>query len=263
MGTDATKSGSGDTEPDVVISALNLRRRGPEPLLRTEPDTEFDLPPVGRPPRPFPWRRLGRLATALLAVGIVAAGIFTWWDRTTIHRGGPVDIGGGGSGLPLDVDEPTSFGAIILTNRGKTPAVLEKIRVLGSTDGFEVLGVRTNHFPLSANVGFFSGALGFPPNGYPSDSLADRHVVPAAKRGTAEDNSEVGLQLVVGARAKWIGVARAWGVEVTYRVGPRRFRRTSGASMQICAPKDRYRFEDCPMDDEFDDTAVEFHVPNQ
>ena len=261
MGTDPAESGASGAAPEIVISALALRSRGPEPLLKAGPETEFQLPPVGRPSRQFPSGRVRRFVASALAAATVATAVFTWWDRTTVHRGGPVTIGGGGSGLPLDVGEPTSFGAFVLTNRGKTPAVLEKIRVLGPTDGFEVLGVRTNPVPLRHDLSFFVGALGFPPDEYPSDSLADRHVVPKAR--TPEVDSEEGLQLVVGARARSNGVARARGVELTYRVGPRRYRRASEASMHICAPKERYRLESCPMDDDyFDDTAVEFDVPD-
>jgi hypothetical protein len=246
-------------EVEIRVAALR-----PRPLLEDRPDRPagFLLPPIGRPPRQRPWRALAAAAAGLLVVGVVAALGFNWWDRSTIHTGGPVTVGGGINGRRLDVGERASFGDFVLMNKGKTPAVLEGVRVLGVSGGFEVLGVRTNPVPLRPDVYAFLGAVGFPPTEYPSASLADKHIVPVAKTRTKSAEPTEGLQLVVGARATVPGVARARGVEFSYRVGHRHYRRSYEGSMYLCAPKEQFSSDTCPGEAEgqFDDAVVDFPV---
>src|SRR5258705_9921345 len=87
---------------DVEIRVVALR---PAPLLeeRSDRPTGFLLPPVGRPPRQRPWRTLMTGAAILVAVGVVATAGFKWWDRSTIHTGGPVSVGGGINGRRLGI----------------------------------------------------------------------------------------------------------------------------------------------------------------
>lgn len=236
----------------------------PKPLLKDMADQEaMSRIPIGRPARRRPWRALAAITAVLAAAGLVARAAFTWWDRTTIHAGGPVTAGSGDNGVRLGLGEPISFGDYVLRNKGSKPAVLESVRVLGVTGGFEVLGVRTNPTPLRPDVYHFFGALGFPPHDYPSDPLADKHVVPVAKHRTKTGEPEKGLQLVIGARASEAGVARARGVEFTYRVGHRRYHRSYEGSMVICAPKEQFTAETCPgnAEDQFDDVVVDVPVP--
>jgi hypothetical protein len=94
-----------------------------------------------------------------------------------------------------------------------------------------------------------------------SDSLADRHVVPVPKtRGSSGEPYE-GLRLIIRARASVPGVAFP-RVEVMYRVGHRRYRRSDDSSMYLCAPKEQFPAFACPGDakGQFGDAVAEFPV---
>jgi hypothetical protein len=183
---------------------------------------------------------------------------FNWWDRTTLHSGGPVSGGAGINGQLLGVGEGTSFGGFVLTNEGKEAAVLEDVRVVGVTGGFQVLDVRTSPVP------FRPAAEGEPENQPDGgrDSLADSHMVPVAKKRSASSAPDEGLRLIFRARAARPGVARARGVEFTYRIGHRRYRRSSDSSMYLCAPKERFPGHSCPGDaaGQFGDAVADFPV---
>jgi hypothetical protein len=228
--------------PEINVDALH-----PQPLLK---DSREMLPPVGRPARRPLRSTVARVTAIVVALGLVGGLGFIRWDRTTVHAGGPVSIGSGVNGGRLGVGERTSFGGIVLLNRGRKPAVIEKVRVLGVSGGFEVLGVRTNPVP------------GFPPNNSPSASLAERHVVPVPKSRTESGGPNEGLQLVIEARATEAGVARARGIEVSYQVGHRHYRRSHEGAMYLCAPPDQFPGHACPGDAEnlFDDVVVDFPV---
>ena len=232
--------------PEVNVRALQTQ---PQPLLEEAPHRpgSHELPPVGRPPR-WPLRRtVARVSAIVVAMGLVGAVGFIRWDRTTVHTGGPVSIASGVNGQRLGVGEPTSFGGIVLLNQSTKPALIEKVRILGVSGGFEVLGVRTNPVP-------------FPPNDYLSASLAQRHVVPVSRSRTASGGPNEGLQLVIGARATEAGVARARGVEVSYRVGQRHYRRSHEGPMYLCAPGDEFPGNSCPGETEgqFGNAVVDF-----
>jgi hypothetical protein len=202
------------------------------------------------------------LASCIL---VVIIGAVLWHARTTIQHGGPLSGGSSssGDGDRIGVGQPFSFGGVVLFNRGSEPAVLERIRILGMTEGFEVLGVRTNPAPLNPTMYNFLGAFGFPPDKYPSHSLAEIHVVPVAKTKTKSGEPGEGLQLVIGAKATHPGIARARGVEFTYRVGHRRFRNSYDGSMYLCAPTEQFTAETCPGDAEgkFDNASAEVKIP--
>jgi hypothetical protein len=205
------------------------------------------------------------LGLAVLAVLVVAAyGVITWRQRSSIMNGGPVSAGAGSaSGQRLGVGEDFSFGNTVLVNRSKQPAQLEKIRVMGITAGFQVLGVRAIPTPVVPHQVYnYLGDFGFPPAKYPSKPLAEERVVPVAKTHTDGGEPYEGLELVIGARANRPGVAVARGVEFTYRVGGRRYRRTYEGAMYLCAPKEQYEGDACPGDalDKFGDGAAEFSV---
>ena len=206
-----------------------------------------------------------RAALASAAVIVVLIAFFSWHGRTTIQRGGPVAGGTStsGDGDRLGLAQPFSFGGVVLFNKGSEPAVLEKLRILGVTGGFELLGVRTNPAPLSPTTYNFLGAFGFPPDEYPSHSLAEAHVVPVAKTKTKSGEPTEGLQLVIGARATRPGVAHARAVEFTYRVGHRRYRNSYEGSMYLCTPKEQFTAESCPgvAEGKFDNASTEVKIP--
>lgn len=224
---------------DVRVSAIR-----PRPLLEHTSDQRSALPPVGRPPRKGYGRTVAFVAAALVAAAVVARLGFELWDRTTLHPGGPLVASAGINGQPLPVGEPTAFRGLVLRNRATKPAVVEKFRILGVTGGFEVLDVHASPVP-SSNAAMSVG----------------RPVVPAATR-TKAGQTEGELPLVIRARAAVPGVARARGVEVTYRVGHRRYRRSDDSSMYLCAPREQFPGFTCPGEAEgrFSDTAVDFPI---
>jgi hypothetical protein len=186
----------------------------------------------------------GVLAFLLAAL----AAIVLWQHRNGIAVGGPVSAGGGNaSGQRLGLGQDFSFGNTVLTNRSSNPARLEKVRIVGISAGFEVLGVRAVPTPvIPLQVYNYLGDFGFPPAKYPSKPLSEEHVVPVAKTHDDAGGPYEGLELVIGARSAQPGVVGARGVEVTYRVGGRRYRRVSEGAMYICAPKEQFQGNACP-----------------
>jgi hypothetical protein len=184
------------------------------------------------------------MAGVLVATALVARLGFERWDRTTLHSGGPLLTSAGIISQPLPVGEPTAFRGLVLRNRAMKPAVVEKFRILGVTGGFEVLDVHAGPVP-SSNAAMPVGAP----------------VVPAATR-TREGQAEGELPLVIRVRATVPGVARARGVEVIYRVGHRRYRRSDDSSMYLCAPREQLPHFTCPGEAEgqFSDVAVDVTI---
>ena len=242
-------SGSLVEGPEINLSAL---QRQPQPLLVETANRSGSslLPAVGRPPRRPVRRAVARLSAIVVAMGLLGVIGFIGWDRTTIHVGGPLSIGSGVNGQPIGVGEPAAFGATLLLNRSDKPAVIENVRILGVSRGFEVLDVRTTPVPT-------------PSSDYPSASLAERHVVPTSKGRAESGEPNQGLRLVIGARATEAGVARAQGVEVSYRVGHRRYRRSYEGPMYLCAPESQYLGSTCPGEAEgqFGSAVVDFPAP--
>jgi hypothetical protein len=197
-------------------------------------------------------------------VVVVAYGVASWRHRGSVTVGGPVSAGAGNAGgQRLGVGEDYSFGNVVLTNRSTTPALLEKVRVLGISPGFEVLGVRAIPTPVVPHEVYnYLGDFGFPPAKYPSKPLAEEHVVPVAQTHDKSGEPYEGLELVIGARATQPGVARARGVEFTYRIGSRRYKQVFEGAMYLCAPKEQFQGDACPGDarGRFGDSIAEFSV---
>jgi len=161
-----------------------------------------------------------------------------------------VAIGGDISGQRLAVGEGTAFEGVLLRNAGRKPAVLESVRIVGLTDGFEVLGVRTRPWPASPET-YASDPQRFALTGAGPAVLDGSPVLPVSTAGSRPGHSENAVQLAIGARAVAPGVARARGVEIRYRVGHHRYRRSTDASMYLCAPPERFTTErSCPGDAE-------------
>jgi hypothetical protein len=133
----------------------------------------------------------------------------------------------------------------VLQNRATKPAVVEKFRILGVTGGFEVLDVRVGPAPASPVTWTAVG----------------RPVVPARSQ-TKSGQVDGALPLAIRARATVPGVARARGVEVTYRVGHRRYRRSDDSSMYLCAPREQFPAFTCPGEAEgrFSNVAVDVTI---
>jgi hypothetical protein len=199
---------------------------------------------------------------ALVAV-VVLAGVlvFVTVQTTRISGNGPLDGGvGNEQGQPLEVGQPYTWGSTLLLNEGKKPVVVERVRLLGVTGSLELLAVHTRQVPDERGQGFYFGDSGFPRSDYPSRPLAEQNVVPVPKTFSPEGNPYEGLQIVLGVQVNETGVARFEAVEVTYKVGGRRYREVYDDSVYLCAPYDAYTGNgDCPspeVKDRFDDRTL-------
>ncbi|HET9770402.1 MAG TPA: hypothetical protein VFS16_05895 [Acidimicrobiia bacterium] len=206
------------------------------------------------------------MALALLVVALVATGILLL-NRPGDISAGPVEVGGVGTAnaQPIEVGVDYSFG-YMLWNYGKKPATVERVRVLGVTGPIEVLDVWARQHPSGPKPHTFMFLFGFPPPEYPSKPLAEENTVPVPTLSDTGSAYE-GLQLVVGVRSTGAGIGRIQGIEVTYRIGERRFRNSSNGRGFLCAPAAEYRadgpkFHECGNIDEdtWDDKFVDVRV---
>ena len=230
---------------EVQVGAL--RSRSPRPLVRGADGATEALPPVGRPPKRRYRRAVGLGLGALAIVALSGRFAFQQWDRHRLHSGGPVTIESPIQGRNLRVGDQATFRAVALVNAGRTPAVLEDLRVVGVTDGFEVLDVRAESS--------IDDTIGAP--------LVDRHTVGAVSSpSTVPNESGNRLRIAVTARATQPGAGRAKGLEITYRVGRRRYRRFDAGSMYLCAPPEDFAERSCVGHDEtpFSSAIVDFPV---
>jgi hypothetical protein len=200
---------------------------------------------------------------AALIAAVVVAGIATFVivQTTRISSDGPLDGGGGTEqGQPLEVKQPYTWGATLLLNQGKKPAVVERVRLLGVTGSLELLAVHTRQVPDERDQGLYLGDTGFPRADYPSRPLAEQNVVPVARTRTPAGDPGEGLQIVLGVQVNEPGVARFEAVEVTYKVGRRRYKEVFDDSVYLCAPYDAFTGNgDCPSDevrDRFDNRTL-------
>lgn len=154
-------------------------------------------------------------------------------------RGGTLNLG-----HAAEVGEPFSMTNVVVFNYGKKPATIERVRLLGVTGRLELLGIRTRQIP--SPDGYPLGALGYPPAEYTSKPLAEDSVVPVPTTFTEGGSPDEHLQLVIGLRITGPGVAGAQQVQVTYRVGGRRYREVIDNKMHICAPTAQYAEGGCP-----------------
>lgn len=202
-------------------------------------------------------KRVGLIA-AITLVGVIGVGIL---QTTRTSSDGPLDGGVGTiQGQRLEVKEPFTWGSTLLLNKGKKPAKLERVRLLGVTGSFELLAVHTRPVPDERDQGLYLGDTGFPRTDYPSRPLAEQNVVPVPTTFSPEGTPYERLQIILGVQVGEPGVARFEAVEVTYKVGGRRYREVFRDSVYLCAPTDVYKGEgQCPSDDvrdRFDDRTL-------
>jgi hypothetical protein len=162
-----------------------------------------------------------------------------------------------------------SIGITSLFNKGKKPAIVEGVRLLGVTGPLDLVGVATRLFP-QGGVGPFVSIAGFPPPGVVVKPLKKQNVLPVAtlfNETTGEPND--GLELVIGIRATSAGIAAYRAVEVLYRVENRHYRETFEANhVHLCAPLTEYvdptsyhPIRDCPpreLENKFEDRVLEW-----
>src|SRR5688500_12042924 len=124
----------------------------------------------------------------------------------------------------------------MLWNYGKKPAIVERVRVLGLTGPIEVLDVWARQHPSGPKPNTFTFLFGFPPPEYPSKPLAEENLVPVPRTFSETGSAYEGLQLVVGVKPTGPGIGRIRGIEVTYRIGNRRYRNSSNGKGFLCVP---------------------------
>lgn len=165
---------------------------------------------------------------------------------------GPLDGSGSGGAYSqiLEVGQRFSIGLPLIGNLGKRDAVIERVRLVGVTGPLEVLGLRTRPFPDDGPTLSF-GMYGFPPTEKPSHDPSKVNVVPGDPELTPAGNPAEVLQLVIGVMATAPGIAANRGVEVTYRVGDKRYREIWNDAFELCAPKSDYVAggKECPPRD--------------
>jgi hypothetical protein len=174
--------------------------------------------------------------------GVAGAALITAGIAYSVAGGGPAANGPVEAGLPggygqaLDPGEAYSAGHVLLENHGDDPAVVESVRLVGMKGPMEFLGVRTRPVPGPDAEGTFVGVPGFPPEGFQTKPLAEQNVVPVPTEFTEEGGPAQVLELALGVRSTGAGVGRAWGVEVAYRVGDKRYKEKIQARIYLCAP---------------------------
>jgi hypothetical protein len=187
-----------------------------------------------------------------LIAAVVLAGVFVIVQTKRTSTNGPLDGGVGNiQGQPLEVKQPYTWGSTLLLNEGKKPATVERVRLLGVTGSFELLAVHTRQVPDERGQGLYFGDTGFPRSDYPSRPLAEQNVVPVPTTFSPEGSPYEGLQIVLGVQVGEPGVAKFEAVEVTYKVGGRRYREVFEDSVYLCAPTDAYTGGGkCPSDED-------------
>lgn len=204
-------------------------------------------------------KRRRALVVTFVGVGLVAGAVLLR-DRSG-PGDGPLDGGVGTvQGQPLEVGAPYTWGSVLLTNEGKKPAVVERVRLLGVTGSFELLAVHTRPVPDERGQGYILGEDVFPSEQYPTKPLAEQNVVPVAKTRTPAGTPGEGLQIVFGLQVGAPGVARSRAAEVTYRVHDRRYREVYHDEIYLCAPFEAYDEQgQCPSEEvrgRFDDRTL-------
>jgi hypothetical protein len=182
------------------------------------------------------------LPAVVVIVAVVAAGLAL---RGRGESGdGPLRGGSLSLGHAAEVGEPFSMTNVVVFNFGKKRATIERVRLLSVIGPLELLGVRARQIP--SPDGDPLGAMGYPPIEYTSKPLAEDNVVPVPTSFTPAGDPDQYLQLVIGVRIAAPGIAGARQVEVTYRVGGRRYRLRIGNSVWMCAPTATYAQGGCP-----------------
>ena len=197
-------------------------------------------------------RRAALWLAAYVCVAVALLGGYRWWQDPSA----PAPLDGGvriGVGDAVEVGKPYSWGSVVLRNRSGRPAVVDRARILRSTPNLELAGPVHSHFVgyghTEADQMIAGDASGFPPARWPSRPLAEQNVVRVAERIEDDGSPGEGLQIVFGLVVTAPGEARATAIEVTYRVGGRRYREVFYNTVTLCAPTEAYQDRSCPEDE--------------
>jgi hypothetical protein len=176
-------------------------------------------------------RRLRRGLAAGAAVLLVA--LAAWWllIRDSTPSQGP--LGSNELGVSDGISSykhvgEFGFGYAIVVNRGKAPAVLDRIRLVGATPGLEVIATHVAGLKRS------TGGVSFT-NVWPSPEFEDLHPVAGfAVPPSTEPGADRGVELVFGLRTRKPGIYETASVAVDYKVGGSKHQATVPIATRLC-----------------------------
>jgi len=149
--------------------------------------------------------------------------------------------------FPVDVHRPFTYGLLLLRNRGRAPAVLERVRPGELTPGMRLVGAVV--VPVARNPWHVTADdhARFPPANLVGRvrALAGYAVAPTRGPGDA-------LEVLLGFVLTRAGRFGFRDLAVEYRVGERRYRAVFPYRLRVCAPARIHRL-DCrppPLDEE-------------
>jgi hypothetical protein len=167
---------------------------------------------------------LEALASALLVIALAGCG----GSGAHVERGGPLACGDcqGDGSMPMGVAELGTWDAARLQNRGKAPAVLERVVYLHRTPGTFLLG------PLVAKNSRVGLIREFPPRHFVGklDLLAGYEVPPY--HGLKDE-----VDILVGVSPLRKGSFSYDGLDVYYRVGKKHYVAFFDEGLRVCAPR--------------------------
>lgn len=177
--------------------------------------------------------------TLALLVGIPAGWVLI--DRVGTEGDGPLDGGVGRiDGQPVEVADPYTMGSVLLRNESDEPAVIENVELLGIHGPLKLHGILSREWPPEDGPALSGGEDDYPPVSAKAKPLSELNVVPVAQTRTEAGTPGEGIQLFFGVEITEPGVAWAEQVEVTYKVGNRRYKETFDRAFFLCAPRDQY-----------------------
>ena len=196
---------------------------------------------VGQPAEPATpsrFRPTRRRVAALVAVVAGAAAVLVWArDDGGLHswKDGPLVSGDSTqNSIPVDLDQPFTYGYAVVFNTTKRPAVLEAVRVRPALpEGMEIIDIQT--VGPEARVANVATELAFP------SSILKDHLRPLAgttvpPRDDGEDTGE-GLDIVFGLKVTKPGIYGFAQFDLDYRIGSTRHTVRLEHGFMACAPR--------------------------
>ena len=151
-------------------------------------------------------------------------------------RGGPLAQPGlrMGESVVMKVGQTGTYGAETIANRGRVPAVLERIVFLDRAPGLEIVGPLVMHVRTGPGVPALATGLirQYPPphEGATLHPVAGFRISP--HRSWRDD-----VELLIGFRAHRTGVLSYRGFELHYRVGDKRYVARYPDPLTVCTPR--------------------------
>jgi hypothetical protein len=154
---------------------------------------------------------------------------------TSRSEGGPLNLGDYASsvGLGVNVGEYMTYGDVIMRNEGSQSIVVEEAELLTHDGGATVADVRLLDADAVPGGSLVGEAFGFNP---PSAAV---RIAGAAMEPSSEgrEGRKKSYQLLFSIRVKDSGKTLFDAVRVRYRIGDRKYVRTSPYQLQICTPR--------------------------